>query len=702
EPTWLNDSTLLFVSLQNGQKDIMSIRSSNSDETDIFKSFKHEITNLSQSKDDEHQISVSNDGTKIAYVVSWGKLIVTEIDKDGQLSNTTTLSDTWAPPSGICWSPDDQYLAYSQANLDFNSEIYIQAVDNSHEAVNISMHPRGDVSPSWSADGTKLVFSSIRNHGNYDVWYVWLQKKDWEKTMNEWKIADEKEDKKGKKDQKVEVNIDFENIYQRLYQLTSLPGNESHPLFSKDGKFIYFNSNSNETGKNALYKIKWDKKDIKELTKGGQAGNRMQMSKDGKYIYMVKKGGKAARLKIANDKVENISIKAAADINHLAQNEQVFQEAWKIINQGFYDPDFHGRDWEKLGSMYKPIALKASTDKDFEDIFNWMLGEVNASHMGYRSPKNKAASKEKTALLGIDFQTHDQGIIIKRVLIDSPADKEESKLLINDIITHINGHPLTENDNFYQYLTNQANEPIVLNIIRNNLSKEIIIRPISSVRNQKYNEWVRFNRSLVDEQSKGKLGYLHIKAMGWTSFENFERDLMAAGYGKEGILIDVRYNGGGWTTDYLMAVLTVKQHSYTIPRGASENLEKDHKNFRDHYAFGERLPFAAWTKPSIALCNQNSYSNAEIFSHAYKSNQLGTLVGTPTFGAVISTSGRGLMNGAYIRLPYRGWYVKDTDKNMELVPAVPDVLIDIKPDSRAKGKDEQLEIAVEILLEQIK
>ena len=190
--------------------------------------------------------------------------------------------------------------------------------------------------------------------------------------------------------------------------------------------------------------------------------------------------------------------------------------------------------------------------------------------------------------------------------------------------------------------------------------------------------------------------------MNWPSFERFERELTASGLGKEGIVIDVRYNGGGWTTDMLMTVLNVRQHAYTIPRGAAKSLNKEHQNFTQYYPYGERLPFSSWTKPSIAMCNENSYSNAEIFSHAYKHLGLGTLVGQPTFGAVISTGGAGLMNGSFVRMPFRAWYVKATKENMEHGPAVPDIIVANQPDSKANGDDPQLKKAVDELLKQIK
>ena len=152
----------------------------------------------------------------------------------------------------------------------------------------------------------------------------------------------------------------------------------------------------------------------------------------------------------------------------------------------------------------------------------------------------------------------------------------------------------------------------------------------------------------------------------------------------------------------LMTVLNVRQHAYTVPRGAAKDLEKEHLKFKETYPFGERLPFSSWTKPSIAMCNENSYSNAEIFSHAFKHLDIGTLVGMPTFGAVISTGGSGLLDGSFVRMPFRGWYVKATEKNMEWGPAVPDIEVQNTPDSKANGEDPQLKKAVDQLLKEIR
>ena len=332
-----------------------------------------------------------------------------------------------------------------------------------------------------------------------------------------------------------------------------------------------------------------------------------------------------------------------------------------------------------------------------------MLGQVNASHMGLRGIKPRYETPEtKTGLLGIDIQPLEEGILVKDILENVPASREESRLQKGDLIVNVDGQAVNAESNFYKPLNNKTDETVILEVERDGNEMELVIRPVKSVSKQLYDDWVDERKELTAEYSDGKLGYIHIRGMNWNSFERFERELAATAYDKEGLVIDVRFNGGGWTTDYLMTILDVRQHAYTIPRGATDNLQENHKKFREHYPFGERLPFYPWTKPSITLCNQNSYSNAEIFSHAYKTMDLGTLVGTPTFGAVISTGAERLVDGSYVRIPFRAWYVKETNENMEHHGAVPDIIEYNSPDSKAKGEDPQLKKAVQELLSQIK
>jgi len=196
----------------------------------------------------------------------------------------------------------------------------------------------------------------------------------------------------------------------------------------------------------------------------------------------------------------------------------------------------------------------------------------------------------------------------------------------------------------------------------------------------------------VREQSGGRIGYIHIQGMSQPALDVFERDLFAAAEGMDGLLIDVRNNGGGWTTDRVLASIMVQPHAYTIPRGADPAAV-------GHYP-QSRLFIQRYTLPMNLLCNEKSYSNAEIMSHAFKTLKRGTLVGQQTHGSVISTGGWPLIDGTWVRLPFRGWYLTD-GTNMELNGAMPDLLVPQTPDAESRGEDEQLTAAVEDLLQRL-
>ena len=623
-PQWVNDSVIVFVSDEAGEFDIYAVSSSDKKETNIFKSLKHKIDRITNTDKDESELTMSPDGKMISYVRGNGQLITAKINEDGKLSDEKILSDDWATPVDLSWSPDSKWLAYSKTDLYFNDEVFIQAADNSHEAVNVSMHPRHDSQPFWSADGSKLGFISDRNNNSADVWFVWLKKSDWEKTQQDWdEFEKPKEEKKDKKDStKVkEIQIDFPEIYKRLVQVTSMPGDERNVVISADGETFYFTAPySSGKGKKldySLYSIKWDGKDFESIIKGSDAYSSLLPDKDVKNIYFFKGDGKLSKVDLDKKKEEGLSYAAKMQIDYTKEREQIFEESWRMIRDGFYDPAFNGHDWNAIKEQYKPWVMAASTSRDFRYMFNFMLGQINASHMGMYGDDREETQKEVTGLLGIEIKNGDGGMLVERVIPESPADKTESKLEVGDVITKVNSEPVGGNVNFYSKFVNTADQRVLLDVkSKDGKMREVIIRPVNNIKDLLYNEWVQDRKKLTDEYSNGKLGYIHIREMGWESFEEFERELQATGYGKDAIVVDVRYNGGGWTTDYLMLVLNYKQHAYTIPRGAADNLEKDHLKFTGYYPLGERLPYTAWIKPSIAMCNENSYSNAEIFSHA--------------------------------------------------------------------------------------
>jgi tricorn protease len=285
------------------------------------------------------------------------------------------------------------------------------------------------------------------------------------------------------------------------------------------------------------------------------------------------------------------------------------------------------------------------------------------------------------------------GLKARDVLPEGPADQKRSKINAGDVVVAINGKAVDPTMDLTGILNGPPGREFQLRVKDPaGKEREVTIRPVSytDARRLLYRKWLKDNRAMVEKLSGGKLGYLHISAMDMTSFRKFEEELYDAGAGKEGLVIDVRENGGGSTADHLLTALTQPRHAVTIPRGGDRGYPQD------------RTVYATWDKPIAVLCNQNSFSNAEIFSHAVKTLRRGKLVGVPTAGGVISTGATTIMDVGTLRLPFRGWYLAGSGEDMELHGAVPDVVVWPTPGDIAKDKDAQIEKAVEVLTADVK
>jgi tricorn protease len=338
---------------------------------------------------------------------------------------------------------------------------------------------------------------------------------------------------------------------------------------------------------------------------------------------------------------------------------------------------------------------------------NLLFGEVDGSHTGIWGGDKFSASASRTGYLGVDFTAVDAGYRIDAILVGGAIHRMKDGPSVGDVIVGVADRPLAGMDtqsglvDLHATLEGLSGSEVLLEYLHTdeNGVESVSMRMVTpssygSASVMRYNNEVMRRRTIVEDRSNGRLGYLHIRSMGMASVRDFERDLYAAAHGKEGLVIDVRDNGGGWTTDILLASLTAPAHAYTIPRGANPD-----KVQYDSYPRDRRLIYA-WNRPISVLINQHSFSNAEIFAHSIKTIGRGKIVGTQTFGGVISTGSFSLIDGTTVRRPFRGWYLPD-GTDMESNGTIPDINVSQTPMDEVGGIDRQLHAAVDVMLEDL-
>jgi Tol biopolymer transport system component/C-terminal processing protease CtpA/Prc len=693
---WSKDGkTLYFNSDKTGNYDIYKVYSTDNSRKNLSESLKLRFEKITSNPKDEFGMKISPDGKKLSFVRDKGDLVI----KDIKTGKENTIVKGWSELD-YSWSPDSKWIAYSQNDNDFNTDIYIIS-SSGGKPHNITKFPDEDTNPVFSKDGDKLFFISKRGeyasrqdvNNNINVYMVFLQKKYDE--MNEYELKKEEERELNKRQKPKNnfpaVKIDFENIHNRIRPITTLMGTEYGISVSPNGKTVAFISR-NSKGAN-LYSVRWDGKKLKQLTKSGKIGGDIVWSKKGKTIYFRTSMGTFGKISNSGSGYKSIPFRAKIIINKPLENLQKYNEGWRTLFNYFYDKNFHGTNWIKDRDYYKPWAIKTRTTNDFNYVFTMLLGELNSSHQGIRSFGGK--NQVNTGYLGVKFCPHykGDGVKIHKILKYGPADREITKLHKEDIIIAVNNHKVSKNTNIYKLFEDTAGKETLLTIKREKDKKEIIIRPVNyyALKTIIYKNMVVERRALVEKLTNGRLTYIHIRSMGTPNAREFEKELYSVAHGKDGLIIDVRNNGGGWITDMLLTMLMTRQHAITIPRDGGKG-----------YPQGRRVLFN-WPKPIVVLINENSYSNAEIFPWSIRTLKRGKLIGEQTFGAVISTGAVFLIDDTYVRMPFRGWYVNNGKFiNMEHNGCPPDIRIPYKLGNLIKGKDNQLLKAIEVLKQEVK
>ncbi|MDW8291084.1 MAG: DPP IV N-terminal domain-containing protein [Armatimonadota bacterium] len=692
---WSPDSkSLVFASERGGTTSLYLVTSDDPDEPRLRRTARLKTERLTRSPQPDTSPVFSPDGKKLAFRRGNGDLMLLDMEKREE----RTLLRHWNLGRFV-WSPDSRWLAFEQEDNEYNSDIYLLSIEEG-KPVNISRHPNNDTNPSWSADGRAIAFLSQRDGRTFNICYLFLRKADDEKSKADWQDeedarhdAPKKPEEKPKDPKEREpIQIDFEDIHDRVRQVTRYVGGVQELALSPDGKKIAFRSNYQ--GQSDLYVIDWDGGNERRLTTGGASPTDIRWSADGNQLTFLSRG-RISRIPASGGSVQSTDFTAQMRVDLAAEREYIYDAVWRTMAQVFYDERFHGTNWEAMRGKYRAYLPHVSEERDFSAVVYMMLGELNSSHVGFTPRQTSHPESTETGMLGVVWaNTRDgEGLLIEQVIPNTPAVRSDVNLKPGERVLAVNGRRITPTTEVWQLLNGTVGEKTEL-LVRAPDGKErtVTLRPISPAdfRRARYEAWVKRNQKWVEEKTGGELGYVHIQGMGELNVYEFIRQLHAVAYGKKGLIIDVRFNGGGWTTDYLLAILMARRHAYTLPRGGEPGYPQD------------RLPLYVWTKPIAVLCNERSFSNAEIFTHAIKTLKRGPVIGMPTAGGVISTGRRSLIDGSSVATPGRGWFTIDKGVNMEGNGAVPDHLVEDLPEDMAAERDRQLEKAVEVLSRVVK
>ena len=579
------------------------------------------------------------------------------------------------------FSPDGRYVAYAR-ELGESGYYYWEAATNIY-VLDVATGESKDVTqlaaqhsvPTWSPDGKTLYFFSDRSgDGLYALSLQPEEVRGAEQTIKYVKPA--------KDAPPVKVEIDFDGIERRVRKLSSTFG-RAIVADPEDGS-LYLSTSGNITRLNA------NGEEPRQITTAGDVRG-LKMAADGKSLLYVQNGlPTILNLRAQNYPQTPVTFRAEWTRDMRAERRAAFAQFWREFNRGFYDPNFHGRDWSALRAKYEPLLDSVGHQQEFAAILGSMVGELESSHSEV-SAYNTAPRSVNTAHLGFlfDYAYSGSGIKILEVPARTPGAYAKSKLSPGEVVTKINGKDASLNEAFLaDALGNQAGREITLTVQgTDGKSREVKYRALSAGEfgGIVFGNRLEARRKYVEQKSGGKVTYVQIAGMSQGELDVFNQQVWQYARGKSGLIIDVRNNGGGNTSDRIIDVLERRQNSIY--------------QLRDEDPI--RGPGQALGVPMVVMMAETSYSNAEMFPSAMKARGLAKLVGKPTPGYVIYTGGLTLVDGTGARMPGTGSYRLDGTP-MENMGQKPDYDVDITPEDYFAGRDPQLDKAIEVLLKEIK
>lgn len=664
--------------------------------------------------DDEFQPMVSPDGKEIAYLDERNIL---------KVYNLASKKNRTIVPKGVNfsyadgdqyyrWSPDGKWIAFNSSEGRWGAdEIAVMKADGSGERKNLTQSGFSDENAQWAFGGKALLWTTDRDGKKplayqgareVDVYAMFFDQDAYDRfklSKDEFALLKEKEDKDknaAKKDSSLKIapptknwQPNFEGLDNRKLRLTINSGNISSYLLSPDGEKLFFTARM-EKGYD-LWMTNPRTKETKLVAKldGGPAG--LDVSKDGKSLFVVS-NGKIMKVDAESGKASPVAVSGEMVLKANEERAYIFDHAWRQVVKKFYDPKIGGVDWKKYHDTYAKFLPYINNNYDFQELLSELLGELNASHTGGRySPQNQ--NGDVTSSLGMlyDESWDGNGLKVMEVLEGGPIMNAKTKIRKGVIIEKIDGDNVGNEFDWAKLLNRKTGKNVLLSLYNPETKEhwDETTKPITTVEEQNllYKRWVNNNRKKVDELSGGKVGYVHVQGMNDGSYRNTYEDVLGKAIGKDALIVDTRFNGGGWLHDDLVTFLSGKSYLKFSPQGITP---------------GNGEPQNKWTKPSTVLMSESNYSDAFIFPYAYHQLGIGKLIGMPVAGTGTAVWWEQQIDPTIVfGIPMVATIGKEgrPTENLQLEPD-----IKVRNDYKAvlSGKDPQLEAAVKEMLEEIK
>jgi tricorn protease len=611
------------------------------------------------------------------------------------------------------WSPDNNWIAYTLPSTFTVSRIFVYNL-KTKETNAVTDEWYNATSPAFDPDGKYLYFVSARdfepiyswiewNHAYQDMtrpYFVTLQKSTpspFEPENNEVKVSageTEKKDDKAAKDSGVEVKIDFDNIYTRVVQIPVSPGSYWNLTPVEGGMYYVYNARGSQAGMK-YYDLKSKKEtDLGNYRSFNLSADRKKMLIVARDKYAVIDAPKAT-IKI-DDHMDLSGMMVWVDLKE--EWKQIYNEVWRQMRDFFYAPNMHGVDWKAKREKYAVLLPYVNDRNDLNYVMGELIGELNVGHAYINGGDRPTPDRIQMGLLGAKLSRDASGYYrIDKILkgenwvnsMRSPLTEIGVDARKGDFIIAVNGASTKEMTDIYQSLAGLAGKQVELTIngtASESGSRKIIVVPTADEADLYYYNWVQNNIRKVNEASNGQVGYIHIPDMGPGGLNEFVKYYYPQ-LNKRALIIDDRGNGGGNVSPMIIERLRREVALFGMSRNNDVNIK----------------PAGMLYGPKVLLLDRYSASDGDLFPYQFKKHNLGTTIGTRSWGGVVGIRGPlPLIDGGDLRKPEFAPFDEDGNWVIEGYGVDPDIVIDNDPAREYDGIDDQLNKAIEVILEQMK